>query len=634
MPSSAHLESLALRLQHVPHLPGCYLWKNARGEVIYVGKAKDLRARMRQYVSLTDERLMIPRLMDETADFEYVVVASESDALVLERELIAEHHPYFNVDFKDDKSYPYIALTKHDGFPALKYTREKHRSGVKYFGPYTDARAARTTIDTLRKIIPICTATCAEWRRCMKQFDQLDRDFAEFSRRKENARPCFDAHIGLGPGVCAGRISPEEYALSVQAIERFLQGHRKELFDSLEADIDEAASMLDFERAERLQRRMTYLEQLEHRYQVVLSEHENVDVVGLYREETLSAVCLLVIREGKLIRTTEFMLDKGADIPSEELLYGFLTRYFDESSDIPRELCIPEQLIDEDLLVKWLADKAGRQVQLRVPQRGAKKRLLDMAATNAKHAFMRYAIKTGYTDQRSNQALMELESALALPAAPYRIECYDISTLHGHFTVASMVVFINGRPEKKLYRRFKIQTKLQEADDFASMYEVLTRRFEAANREGSDFSALPDLLVVDGGKPQLSVALRVLKEQGIELPVCGLAKADEEVFVTWDEFPVVLPSGSASLYLLKQVRDESHRFAITFHRQLRSKAFTQSVLDHIDGIGPKRKHLLMKHFGSLKKLKEATVADLSEVEGISDTLAESLYRQLRALEED
>lgn len=630
---AGHAPSLVDQVAKVPTDPGCYLWKDADGAVIYVGKAKNLRARLRQYVTLTDDRAKIPLMMQLVASFDYIVVESEHEALVLERELIAQYHPYFNVDYKDDKSYPYIAITRGDLFPAIKYTRERHRPDTRYYGPYTDSRAARETIDTLRKVCPVCSASCAEWKRVRRLLDKrpADADVIELICAQKG-RPCFDYHVGRGPGVCAGMISSDEYAKNVRRVERFLSGQRRELTNELKEDMAEAAAALDFERAGRIKRRLEVIDGLDDRQQVVFPTGVDLDLIGFYREETIAGACVFVVREGRVQRTCEFILDKGFDVDEAELVAGFVKRYYDETADIPGEVDVPVELADAEVMGEWLAAKRGRACHLHYPQRGEKHRLLDMAAKNARHALMRYMMRTGYSDDRTNQALLQLESALALDAPPLRIECFDISTLHGAFTVASMVVFTNGKPDKSQYRRFKIRAELEEANDFVSMSEVLGRRYAPERMADERFGSRPDLLVVDGGKPQLTAAMRQLAELGLDIPVCGLAKADEEVFVPWDDTPIVLPSGSASLYLIKQVRDESHRFAITFHRELRGKAMTTSILDEVPGVGPTRKKAIMRHFGSMKKLRAARVEEIAAVKGVPADVARAIYESLRALD--
>lgn len=631
---SDDLVSIREQVDQVPTDPGCYLWKDGSGKVIYVGKAKNLRARMRQYVTLQDDRAKIPLMMQVVRSFDYIVVENEHEALVLERNLIAQYRPYFNVDFKDDKSYPYIAITESDTFPAIKYTREKHKKGTRYFGPYTDSYAARQTIETLRKVVPICSATCVEWKRA-KRLLEKDPDGAAVANLllAKKGRPCFDYHVGKGPGVCVGAIDTVSYAKNVRQVENFLRGNRSEIVSEVKDQMQEAAADLDFEKAARLKSRLTSLSDLDDRQQVTFPTSVNIDLIGIYREETISAACVFVVREGRTIRSVEFILDKGLDVSEEELVSGFLKRYYDETADIPAEVNLPIDLLDAEVLSEWLTQKRGHNCVLHHPQRGEKFRLLQMASANARHALMRHMIRTGYADDRTNQALLQLESALALDAPPLRIECFDISTLHGNFTVASMVVFTNGKADKSQYRRFKIRAELDEANDFVSMTEVLGRRYSPERMADERFGSRPDLLVVDGGKPQLTAAINQLNELGLDIPVCGLAKSDEEVFVPWDDTPIVLPTGSASLYLIKQVRDESHRFAITFHRELRDKAMTVSILDEIPGVGPKRKKDIMRHFGSFKRLKAASVEDISQVKGVSVNLAETIYEELKAWEE-
>ena len=623
--------SIAEQVAQVPTDPGCYLWKDASGQVIYVGKAKNLRARMRQYVTLQDDRQKIPLMMQLVASFDYIVVDNEHEALVLERNLIGQYHPYFNVDYKDDKSYPYIAITKGDVFPAIKYTREKHRPDTRYFGPYTDSRAARATIDTLRKVCPICSASCTEWKRVRRLLEKSPQDADLIGLIcAQKGRPCFDYHVGRGPGVCAGMIDADSYAKNVRRVERFLSGQRRDLISDLKEEMSAAAAELDFERAGRVKRRLEVIDGLDDRQQVVFPTSVDIDVIGFYREETIAGACVFVVREGRTQRTCEFILDKGFDVSEEELIEGFVKRYYDETADIPAEVDVACELEDGEMIGEWLTSKRGRVCRLHRPQRGEKHHLLETAQRNARHALLRYMMRTGYADDRTNQALLQLESALALPAPPLRIECFDISTIHGRFTVASMVVFTNGRADKSQYRRFKIRAELDEANDFVSMQEVLGRRYAAERMADERFGSRPDLLVVDGGKPQLTAALTQLEELGLDIPVCGLAKADEEVFVPWDETPVVLPTGSASLYLIKQVRDEAHRFAITFHRELRDKAMTVSILDEVEGIGPRRKKDIMKHFGSMKRLREASVEEIAAVKGVSEDVARALYDTLRA----
>lgn len=660
------LARIKRELASVPALPGVYLWKDAQGQVIYVGKAKQLRARMRQYVNYQDDRAKIPLLVDQICSFEYIVAQNEHESLVLEKNLINRHSPFFNADFKDDKSYPFIALTKGDVFPAIKYTREKHRKDTRYFGPYTDSRAARELVDIARRVVPLCAATCADWRalkrRCEKASEAVEKGKAaaraagksvtgsradaealgpesgfafELACALADAKPCFDAHVGLGPGACCGRVSPDDYAENVRRIERFLSGHRAEFVEELEAEMRAAAAELDFERAGRIKSRIDTIASLSDKQHAVSSRDLDADVVGFFREETVAGAHVLMIREGRIVNSNEFVLNRGSDVPSEDLVHNFLLRYYDASTSIPHEVVVRELPDDVEAMQEWLTDKLasphGAKVRFSAPKKGEKAELMAMAETNAKHTLMRYKVRTNYDDKRVNDALLQLESALALDAPPMRIECFDISTIHGSYTVASMVVFTGGKPDKNQYRRFRIKTPLDEANDFLSMQEVMRRRYAPERMADERFGSKPDLIILDGGKPQLSAVLAMFDEMGVDdIAVCGLAKRDEELFVPWqDTGPVVLPGGSASLYLVKQVRDEAHRFAITYHRELRGKGMTASILDEVAGLGPVRKKALLKRFGSFKRLREATLEDVKAARVVPEEVAEELCQVLR-----
>lgn len=600
--------TLKEQVSKVPMLPGVYLWKDGGGAVVYVGKAKQLRSRMMQYILGTDERVKIPFMMEQVSSFDYIVTESEYEALVLEKNLINQYKPYYNVDFRDDKSYPYIAIVKGDRFPAIKFTREKHIATTRYFGPYTDARSARNLIDVVRHVMPICSATCARYREMNRQIKR--------SGVYEPGKACFDHNVGLGSGPCCGACTEEEYAESVAKVEKFLSGQRREFIDALRKEMQTAAQELDFERAARIRDRIEVVENLKDHQHAVLPADVDCDVFGFYREETITGVNVFVIREGAVINSCEFVLDKGRDVPSSDLIETFLVRYYDETSDIPREVVIPEAISETDSIECWLTDKLASKhrakVRIKVAQRGDKHNLLTLAEQNAKHSLQRFKIRTRYDEQRINDALLQLESALALPSPPMRIECYDISTIHGRYSVASMVVFTGGRVDSSQYRRFKIRMETPEANDVAMMRETIDRRFSKKNMADARFGKKPDLVILDGGKPQLNAVLAQLSEMEIfDVPLVGLAKADEELFVTWQDEPVRLPLGSSALYLVKAVRDEAHRFAITYHRKLRGKGMTASVLDGVTGLGPKRKKALLKEFGSVRAMIGVPAAELA-----------------------
>jgi excinuclease ABC subunit C len=605
------------QLAAVPESPGVYLWKDARGEVLYVGKAKALRRRMRQYVTGHDEREKIPVMMEQVAGFDYYVTGTEVESLILEANLIKQFRPPFNVNYRDDKTYPYIAVTVGDPFPAIKYTRERHRPGTRYFGPYTDARAARETIDVVRRVYRICRTDCVQWKK------------VNATGGKPVGRACFDYQVGLGPGPCVGAITREEYAGIVGEVTAFLDGKRHGLPDDLERDMRAAAADLDFERAARLRNALEAVQSVLRKQQVVASRPLDADVIGIHREETIAGVHVFLVREGRVLAGNEFVLDKGLDVPEAELVEGFLLQYYASASHVPKQVIVPTLPEDPDTVAAWLARLRGAKVVVAVPQRGEKKRLAELGAVNARHALGRYKFRVRYDEGRLNAALLQLESALSLPAPPLRIEAYDISTIHGSFSVGSMVVFHEGRPESSQYRRFKVRLDTEEANDVAMMAEVIRRRFAREAREGARFARRPDLLLIDGGRPQIGAVRAVLAELGLaDIPVVGLAKRDEELFTPDDPEPIVLPAGSASLYLVKRVRDEAHRFAIEYHRKLRGKAMTASALDEVPGVGPKRRTQLVKHFGSVKRLREADVDAIAAVPGVPRQVAQDVWAVL------
>jgi len=626
---STSIPAIDEQLKHVPVSPGVYLWKDAQDRVLYVGKSKELRKRMRQYVSGHDEREWIVRMMTQVASFDYVVTSTEVEALMMEITLIKQLSPPFNVMFRDSKSYPYIALTLDDAYPSIKYTREKKRAGTRYFGPYTDSYGARQTVDTLRRVIPLCRSTCPEYKRMRAK---------GFSTPLP--RPCFDSQLGNGPGVCSLSISTEEYVGNVQNAIALLEGDSLSLEKDLQHRMEVAAVDLNYELAARMRNRLKSLQSIKERQAVVSDSSAAYDVLGFVREETIAAVYVLIVREGKVLYGNEYILDKGLDVSFDDLVTGFIGPYYNDAGQVPAEIICELELEDKKALEAFLTQRrreastnphAGK-VRLSVPQRGTKKKLLDMARTNAGHALLRFKVRTHYDTERLNAALLQLESALSLESPPLRIESFDISTLHGTHSVGSMVVFTNGRIDKAAYRRFKIRGEFDQSNDVAMMREVLSRRFSPERVDDERFGRVPDLLLIDGGKPQVSAVAAVLEELGIEgVALAGLAKREEELWVTWSDEPILLADGSSSLYLVKRVRDEAHRFAVDYHRKLRAKAMTASILDEVPGIGPKRRKALIRHFGSFKKLKEASREDLEAAPGITVEIAQELYALLHEL---
>ncbi|MHB1341961.1 MAG: excinuclease ABC subunit UvrC [Coriobacteriia bacterium] len=610
------LDDIRSTLGDVPDAPGVYLWKDPAGEVLYVGKAKSLRKRMKQYVLRHDDREMIPLMMEQVAGYDFMVTGTEVESLILENNLIKQFDPPFNVAYRDDKSFPFIALTMGDPFPGLKYTRERHKAGTRYFGPYTDARAARETIEVVRRVYPICRTTCVEWKRVTSKGGT------------PTGKPCFDYHVGKGPGACVGAITPQEYAVRVAEVAAFLEGKHKGIEADLERGMREASAELDYERAARLRNSLEAVRCVLEKQKIVSDKPLDIDVIGIEREETIAGVHIFLVREGRVLAGNEFILDKGFDVAEEELVEGLLVRYYGEASHIPREIVVPFLPEDPEAVEAWLSTLRGSRVRLTVPQRGEKRALGELAATNARFALGRYKHRTRYDEDRLNRALLELESALALPAPPLRIECYDISTLHGRHSVGSMVVFTGGRADKNAYRRFKVRMPTEEANDVAMMHEVLSRRFAREAAGDARFASTPDLLIIDGGPAQLAAVTGAVAALGVRVPVVSLAKREEELHVPgWTE-PVVLPTGSSSLYLVKRIRDEAHRFAIEYHRNLRGKAMTASVLDEIPGVGPKRKKALLAHFGSLKRIRAASAEEIAAVPGVGADVARDIAQAL------
>lgn len=608
------------QLRNVPDATGVYVWKDEHGRVLYVGKAKCLRARMRSY--FTDkhaDRPWIAVMMEEVAAFDYYVTGTEVEGLMLEANLIKQFRPPNNIWYRDDKSYPYIALTTADPFPAIKFTREKRRAGTRYYGPYTDSKAARATIEAVRRVYPICRTTCAEWKALTRKGG------------KPGGKPCFDFQVGKGPGPCVGAVTRQEYELTVERVSDFLAGKQAQVIGELRAEMEEAAENLDFERAAKLRNAIESVQRLRERQQVVSEKPLDLDLVGIHREETIAAVHLFLVREGRVLAGNEFVLDFGLDTPLEDLVEGFLLAYYGDAAYVPREVLVPAIPLD-DSIEDWLTELKGARARLSVPQRGRKRELLELAERNAEHTLARYKFRTRYDDERLNRALVELESALALSITPMRIECFDISTIHGKHSVGSMVVFEGGRPDSSQYRRFRVRLETAESNDVAMMSEVLRRRFSGSRATDDRFAKQPDLVIVDGGKPQLSAAREAFANLGVVVPVVALAKREEEIFAAWSPEAIVLPHGSSSLYLVKRIRDEAHRFAVEYHREVRAKAMTASVLDSIPGVGPARKKALMKAFGSVKRLRQANLDEIASVEGMTRPVAEAVVAYLEESE--
>lgn len=589
-------------LENLPSKPGVYIFKDKKGKPIYIGKAVSIKNRVRSYFADSNRSVKTKALLKHMENLEYIVTDSEVEALILECNLIKKHRPRYNVLLKDDKNYPYIKVTLNEKFPRLVIARKMKKDGAKYFGPYTNSGALRETLRLIRKMFPI--------RTCKKNLDTTPI--------KE--RECLNYHIKRCSAPCQNNISREDYMSMIQDVMMFLSGRTDELVKKLKQDMQDAAEKLDFERAAEIRDQIFSLERVTERQKIVSSEMEDQDVIAMARGFNQTLVQVFFIRKGKLVERESFTLSGTDNQSREEIIESFIKQYYSGSTFIPKEILIEREIEDIQLIEKWLSDKKGSRVYIKVPQRGQKRKLLDMAAQNALLSL--------------DDSATQLANYLNFNKPPTRIEGYDISNIQGSDSVASMVVFEDGKPKKSDYRRFKIKT-VEGPDDFSSMREVIYRRFkrgleeqEQGNSDGK-FSKFPDLILIDGGKGQLNAACQALKELGLErIPVISLAKEFEHVFVKERKHPIVLPRDSEGLHLLMRVRDEAHRFAVSYHRKLRGNRAIKSILDEVPGIGPARKKALIKEFGSVENMKKASVEELAKVKGMNRKVAEELWNYI------
>ena len=591
--------------------------------MIYVGKAKSLRNRLSNYFQNPRNLATRTRQMVESAEsVEWIQVANEVEALMLEYSLIQRHRPRFNVRYTDDKSYPFLCVTLLDEWPRAMVMRGRRKKGNRYFGPFGHAYAIRETLDLLLRTFPI--RTCSD---------------GKFGRHEKLGKPCLLFHIEKCAGPCVGEIDHDSYDVLTEELLSFLEGDTDEVVRRLEDEMSAAAESLEYERAARLRDRLTSVRKAIEKQQMVGSRNEDVDVIGLFDDELEAAVQVFFVRKGRVMGRRGFIVDKVEDLDGAELVSRILERlYFDDNPlGWPKQVLVPELPDDPSLYEDWLGEMRGSRVAIRVPRRGGKRALQQTVTQNAEESFNRHRLKRSADHNSRARALNELQEYLGLPDAPLRIECYDMSHIQGTDYVGSMVVMEDGLAKKSDYRRFKIRS-VPGNDDFAAMEEVLTRRLAAyleqkarpiEDRDGR-FSYPPQLLLVDGGKGQLGVAVRVLDELGLssEIPVAALAKQFEEVFVPDNPSPVRLPRQSEALYMLQRIRDESHRFAITYHRSLREKRMTKSALDGIRGLGPARRQRLRKEIGGVKAVREATLEDLKLLPWLPDEVAENIYDAL------
>jgi excinuclease ABC subunit C len=593
-------ESLDAKLDHLPERPGVYLFKDGKAQVVYVGKAASLRQRVRSYFQ--ESRPRDPKteaLVRGIRDLEYIVTDNELEALMLEATLVRRHRPRYNIILRDDKHYPFLKLTTGDPFPRLVVARRVASDGHTYYGPFYPATAMRETLRLTRQLFPL--RTCA----------------IEIDGRLE--RPCIQYHIGRCRAPCTGWETQEGYAATVADVQRFLEGKDESLAASLTRDMEAAAVELNFERAAMLRDRVQALNRVRERQKMISTVEVDQDVVGVVRQGADACVELFFVRRGRLVGQEAFFFDRLAGTREGEILSAFLRQFYSKNVVPAPEILLSEEVPEADLLERWLSGLARRRVQLHTPQRGGKREFVAMAEANAALALQNHLLARG---NRQGVILEELQRVLGLSELPNRIEGYDISNTQGAEQVGSMVVWENGGMKKDDYKRFRIRT-VDGADDFASLREVLTRRFARALEEGT---VLPDLVLIDGGRGQLNVGVRVLQELGLDyLPVVALAKQEEEVYRPDSLHPLVLDPTSPALHTLQRVRDEAHRFAITYHKKLRSRRTIQSVLDTIPGVGPAIRTSLLKTLGSARRVRDASVGELASVPKVTPRLAQRLW---------
>jgi len=607
----------------IPDTPGSYQFRDAEGRVIYVGKAASLRQRLSNYFQ--NPRNLPPRtaaMVAAAESVEWIEVRNEVEALMLEFSLIKQHRPRFNIRLRDDKSYPFLAVTLDETWPRAMVMRGRKRKGVRYFGPYAHAYAIRDTLDLLLRTFPI--RTCSP---------------AKFNQHERLGRPCLLFHIEKCSGPCVGEVTPERYQGLVDELIDFLSGETEGIVRRLNGEMKDAAKELEFERAARIRDRLSAVQRAIEKQQMVAERNEDIDVIGIADDELEAAVQVFYVRKGRVVGRKGFIVDKVEDVTPAGLVARVLEDlYGDEPAlGVPKQVLVPVEPEALAVYEEWLTAQRGSRVLVRVPQRGDKRDLHETVTRNAKEELTRHRLRRAADHNSRARALNELQDALGLPEAPLRVECYDMAHLQGSDYVGSMVVFEDGLPRKGEYRRFKVKG-VAGNDDFAAMEEVLTRRLCAylderdrpiGERPGR-FAYPPQLLLVDGGKGQLSVAERVVRDLGLEdeIPVASLAKRFEEVFVPGMADPVLLPRQSEALYLLQRVRDEAHRFANTFHRELRGKRMTKSVLDDVPGLGPTRKKRLVKELGGVNAVKHASLDDLKALSWLPDPVAEAVFAKI------
>ncbi|MGE5630451.1 MAG: excinuclease ABC subunit UvrC [Caulobacteraceae bacterium] len=618
--------SLEDKLKNLPDNPGVYIMKDKYNEIIYVGKAINLKNRVRSYFQSSKNQLpKVAAMVERIADLEYIITDSELEALILECNLIKKHRPKYNIMLKDDKHYPYIKITVNESYPRLLIVREIKKDNAKYFGPYTDLTAVHKTLDLLKILFPI--------RHCSKNIERI--------AGKE--RPCLNYHIKKCIAPCKGDVSEEEYRKLIDSIIMVLDGKQAEVIKELEQKMHNAAENLDFEKAAEIRDSINSLIKVGEKQKIISSAMTDQDVIAFAIENGESCIQVFFVRGGKLIGREHFLIEDTKLSDSKEILSSFVKQFYDGGALIPREIILQEEIDEIDIIEKWLTDKKGSRVRITVPKRGEKQKLIEMVSKNAEDTLRLIFEKQKTDEEKTLGACRELKDILNMDKLPLRIEAYDISNLQGVLNVGSMIVFERGRANNKNYRRFKIKS-VEGANDYESMKEIVERRFYHGIKEREElqtrgkglelgkFSIFPDLVMLDGGMGQVNAVLPVLRAMGINVPVCGMVKDDKHRTrgLIYEGREIEIPINSNAFRLITNMQDEAHRFAISYHKSLRSKTTVKSLLDDIPGIGPARRKALLKHFGSLKNIRNATLEELCEVQGMNKKTAEDVYNFLNS----
>lgn len=589
------------QLKLLPTNPGVYLMKNEQAKIIYVGKAINLKNRVKSYFqSSKNHSPKVKSMVEKISDFEYIITANEIEALILECNLIKKYRPKYNISLRDDKTYPYIKVTLNEDYPTVSITRKILKDGAKYFGPYTSAGAVHEVLNLLKKLFQI--------RSC---------------RQMNTKRPCLEFHIKRCLAPCTGRVAKSEYREMIKSLCLFLEGRNEVVLKELTSRMQIAAENFQFELAAKLRDQVLAIEKISAKQNIIIGSSDQ-DIIGLARKADEACIQIFFIRSGKMIGRDHFLLNGTEDETDSALLNAFLEQYYNKATFIPKEILLPAEIENEEILSAWLSQKKNGKVSFGLPQRGVKKEMVLMANDNAVVVLEEQMIKNSAGLEQTVGAMKDLGRYLRMEKELKRIECFDISHIQGSETVASMVVFSNGAPDKQEYRRYKLKSVEGKPDDFKSMQEVVGRRYRQSD------GIMPDLIIIDGGKGQLNSALEIIRALGhYQIPVVGLAKQFEYVFLEGQSEPVILPPNSKALYLIQRIRDEAHRFAITYHRKLRHKRNLVSVLDHIEGVGPTRRKALWDAFGSIAEIKKAKITDLTAVPGISENIANNIVKYFK-----